>query len=400
MRRVALGLGSHPALRLAAAGCLAASLAGCADSERLSDPFSNPFHTASANSDQAPTGTVGTPYAPVQSAPLAPPNNSAMSGAPAAPMAYAPSHSNPQFAATNSGRSSGSVAGWTAEGGMPIVVAQGETADIVAHRYGIPEVALLRTNGFASSTQIHPGTRLVIPIYNAALAASSGVHVGARQEAADHAPSHQERAKVAKAEAEHAKDVKAEAREKRDEKIAAAEAVPVPKVETSKSFGKPPEAQIEKVALTDTGAASEPKKPIDNMPIVESDHGKDGKAVAAPEFRWPARGRIIRSFTGNDGINIALPENTPVKAAEAGVVAYAGNEVKGYGNLILIRHPNGFVSAYANNAEIEVKRGDIVKRGQVIAKSGQTGNVSTPQLHFELRKGSKPVDPIQYLAGL
>jgi murein DD-endopeptidase MepM/ murein hydrolase activator NlpD len=95
-----------------------------------------------------------------------------------------------------------------------------------------------------------------------------------------------------------------------------------------------------------------------------------------------------------------VPEGTAVKAAENGVVAYAGSELKGYGNLVLIRHPNGFVSAYANNGAIEVKRGDNVKRGQTIAKSGQTGNVATPQLHFELRKGSTPVDPTNYLAGL
>jgi murein DD-endopeptidase MepM/ murein hydrolase activator NlpD len=101
----------------------------------------------------------------------------------------------------------------------------------------------------------------------------------------------------------------------------------------------------------------------------------------------------------NDGINIALPENTPVKAAEDGVVAYAGNELKGYGNLVLVRHPNGYVTAYAHAKELLVKRGDQVKRGQVIARSGQTGNVNTPQLHFEIRKGSSPLDPTRFLNG-
>ena len=90
---------------------------------------------------------------------------------------------------------------------------------------------------------------------------------------------------------------------------------------------------------------------------------------------------------------------TPVKAADDGVVAYAGNELKGYGNLVLIRHANGYVSAYANASELLVKRGDTVKRGQVIAHAGQTGNVSAPQLHFEIRKGSVPVDPTKYLNG-
>jgi murein DD-endopeptidase MepM/ murein hydrolase activator NlpD len=120
-----------------------------------------------------------------------------------------------------------------------------------------------------------------------------------------------------------------------------------------------------------------------------------------PEFRWPARGRVISGFGargGNgDGIAIAVPEGTPVKAAEGGTVAYSGEELKGYGKMVLIRHDNGYVSAYAHNGELNVKRGDRVSRGQVVAKSGATGNVTSPQLHFELRRGSTPVDPTKYL---
>ncbi len=124
-------------------------------------------------------------------------------------------------------------------------------------------------------------------------------------------------------------------------------------------------------------------------------------SLSASNFRWPARGRVIAGFGangGNEGINIAVPEGTPVKAAEAGTVTYAGSEVKGYGNLVLIRHDNGFVTAYAHNSALNVKRGDQVKRGQVIATAGQTGNVTSPQLHFEIRKGASPVDPIKHLA--
>jgi len=123
-------------------------------------------------------------------------------------------------------------------------------------------------------------------------------------------------------------------------------------------------------------------------------------AATDNDFRWPVKGRVISGFGsgGNEGINIAVPEGTPVKAAEGGTVAYAGNELKGYGNLVLIRHENGYVSAYAHNGEIAVKRGEKIKRGQVIAKSGQSGNVNSPQLHFEIRKGSTPVDPVPYLS--
>lgn len=120
-------------------------------------------------------------------------------------------------------------------------------------------------------------------------------------------------------------------------------------------------------------------------------------------FRWPVRGRIINKFgtkskgVRNDGINISVPEGTKVKATEAGIVAYAGNELRGYGNLILIRHNGGWVSAYAHNSRLLVKRGQRIRRGQVIAKVGKTGSVAQPQLHFELRKDAKPVDPLKHM---
>ena len=131
--------------------------------------------------------------------------------------------------------------------------------------------------------------------------------------------------------------------------------------------------------------------------------GTTGNASAS--FRWPVRGRVIAGFgpktngQQNDGINVSVPEGTPIKAAEEGVVAYAGSELKGYGNLVLVRHANGFVTAYAHASELSVKKGETVKRGQVIGKAGATGNVTSPQLHFEVRKGATPVDPAQYLTG-
>ena len=130
--------------------------------------------------------------------------------------------------------------------------------------------------------------------------------------------------------------------------------------------------------------------------------GSDRIAAQVPLAGRRPRDRRLRPAANgqqNDGINIAVPENTPVKAAEDGVVAYAGNELKGYGNLVLVRHPNGYVTAYAHARELLVKRGDQVKRGQVIARSGQTGNVNAPQLHFEIRKGALPLDPMQFLTG-
>ena len=99
----------------------------------------------------------------------------------------------------------------------------------------------------------------------------------------------------------------------------------------------------------------------------------------------------------NDGVNIAAPRGTPIHAAENGVVVYAGNELRGFGNLLLIKHSNGWVTAYAHADEILVQRGQTVQRGQVVAKVGSSGNVSVPQLHFELRKGVRTLDPARLL---
>ena len=166
----------------------------------------------------------------------------------------------------------------------------------------------------------------------------------------------------------------------------------------------PPANKPQAAAKSQTAAAADEDVVGGQNPQVAST-----QQLPAPEpmtgnsFRWPVQGRIISEFGTkpdgghNDGINVAVPAGTSVKAAENGVVAYAGDELKGYGNLVLIRHSNNWVSAYAHNEEILVKRGDQVRRGQVIAKAGRTGQVNQPQLHFELRKGSRPVDPTKFM---
>ncbi len=319
--------------------------------------------------------------APIQSRPLP-------SAAPVASYS-APAHASPQLASTPSG----GVAGWSATGGTPVVVANGETVDTLSTRYGVPRDAIIRTNGFGSAAEIKPGTRLVVPVFNASLAASSGA------------------APATTGRIEKPKFVKGpEPASKADKRLAAQQAAKAPKDKQPAQIAltaavKQPD---KKIAMKAQPPVAEPHKTVDATPTASLPPASKPVETAAasdaanPEFRWPAHGRVIQGFkTGsNDGINIAVPEGTQVKAAESGVVAYAGSELKGYGNLVLIRHPNGFVTAYANNSDIEVKRGDTVKRGQTIAKSGQSGNVASPQLHFELRKGSTPVDPTQYLAGL
>ncbi len=132
---------------------------------------------------------------------------------------------------------------------------------------------------------------------------------------------------------------------------------------------------------------------------------KDPPARSGANFRRPVNGLIVSRFgeqsngQRNDGINISVPRGTPVKAAENGVVVYAGDELTGLGKLVLVRHADGWVSAYAHNDEILVGRCDTVERGQMIARAGVTGAVTKPQLHFELRKNARPVDPEVHLAG-
>ena len=245
------------------------------------------------------------------------------------------------------------------------VVARGETLSKISRLYGKSLTDLAKANNIQPSAKLSVGDRLVIPGVRTAQAAPKP---GAAIAQAKPAPAPQ--------------------------KVAAVRPEPTPGV---KQQGKVQQVEPPANARVLTPAAD---------PVPETPTGATGsQSTAAPSFRWPVRGRVITGFgpktSGgqNDGINVAVPEGTPIKAAEDGVVAYAGNELKGYGNLVLVRHSNGFVTAYAHASELSVKKGETIKRGQVIGKAGATGNVTSPQLHFEVRKGATPVDPTQYLNG-
>ncbi|MFZ2100632.1 MAG: peptidoglycan DD-metalloendopeptidase family protein [Oricola sp.] len=130
---------------------------------------------------------------------------------------------------------------------------------------------------------------------------------------------------------------------------------------------------------------------------------KAPEATGVSAMRWPVQGRVINAFGSNnggkpnDGIDISVPNGTPVKAAENGVVIYAGDGLKELGKTILVRHSDGLVTVYGHVSGIDVKRGETVKRGQQIAASGMSGAAKQPQLHFEVRKNSTPVNPATYL---
>lgn len=415
-------------LRFTAAGATAAFLAGCSsDMNRLSGgPFGPADNTPTASIGSqsltppeaisgagavasASAGSWGAQPSPsagsIQSAPLAPPT------AAAAPRPM--SQAAPAAAVTAAARSAGGSFGpWTTAGGTPVTVAQGESASVLAARYGVPMDALIKANGLTSATQVTPGKSLVIPVYNAAARQASATTETLAAPAARNAAKTAATATTAattNAVANATKTAKAAAEPAKAQATRVADAARKPEQKAADAAKQRAEAEAaKKAAATKAVAAKEAAKPAETVKAKEVAQAPQPAEPAAtpaadkPEFRWPARGRIIQGFKSgaNDGIAISVPEGTAVKAAESGVVAYAGSELKGYGNLVLIRHPNGFVSAYAHNGEISVKRGESVKRGQTIAKSGQTGNVSAPQLHFELRKGSTPVDPTQYLAGI
>lgn len=158
----------------------------------------------------------------------------------------------------------------------------------------------------------------------------------------------------------------------------------------------------ERIATTEQPAPARLEPPPPAKPSTEEE-----AVAAAPQgdrvFLWPIKGRILAAYgtqangIHNDGINIAARLGEPVRAAASGVVAYAGNELRGYGNLILIKHADGYMTAYAHNARLLVRRGERVRRGQEIATAGETGAVRTPQLHFEIRRGTRALDPMRYL---
>jgi murein DD-endopeptidase MepM/ murein hydrolase activator NlpD len=178
------------------------------------------------------------------------------------------------------------------------------------------------------------------------------------------------------------------------------------KAATAPAMPATPTAPVKATANAASAAQSEAQEDV--QAEVSQDLAME-KAPAAGSgkgpFVWPVRGKVIQTFGSstdglkNDGINIAAPAGSPVVAAADGVVAYAGNELRGFGNMILIRHDGGYVTAYAHNDSLLVKKGDKVKRGQTIARVGATGAVFGPQLHFEIRKGTEPVDPMTYLGG-
>ena len=456
MSRIAELLRSRRMPQVAVLTLMSVGFAGCsADMQtRLSDAsFSNPF----ASQPEA-TGSVRSPpverrelpqYSrsqaqssqfqsqalppPAAAPPPYPASSGGVSGGGRGISSYAPPSRPPiETTATVPPRSIAATRP-SAQGGTKIIVGTSDTLDLLAKRYNVSSTAILQANGYKGPRALSPGQQLIIPRQTAsvatpaptlatpaskpvaAAATPSSVHVVNR---GDTLMSIARRNQVPVAELARANHLDQSAKLSLGMKltvpgtksasvapaaqpVAAAPAQPVatvaPPATKLASAGGPPQSARLASATTNV---------VEEKPAVEAVSVKPSEATGAlPTFRWPVRGKVITSYgaktngKSNDGINLAVPEGTPVKAAEDGIVAYSGNELKGYGNLVLVRHSNGYVTAYAHASELLVKRGDTIKRGQIIAKSGQSGEVGSPQLHFEIRKGSSPVDPLQFLNG-
>jgi murein DD-endopeptidase MepM/ murein hydrolase activator NlpD len=430
MSRIVELLCSRRVPQVAVLALMSIGFAGCSGdmSTRLAqNPLSNPF----ASQPEA-TGSVPTPavehrelpqYSRPQSSALPPPVGAPQSypiagaGGGRGLATYAPPAHPLETTGTVAPRSVAATHG-AGQGGTTIIVGTSDTLDTLAHRYNVSPAAILQANGYKGPRALSPGQQLIIPRQTAAVAAPALAAPASKAVAVVSAPptvhvvnrgdtllSIARRNHVTAAELAKANSLEPSAKLKLGMKLTvpgartaalapAAPAVAVAAAQPAAVTGGPP--QIARLAQATT-------TPEDAK--IESPAKASEATGALPTFRWPVRGKVITSYgaktngKANDGINLAVPEGTPVKAAEDGVVAYSGNELKGYGNLVLVRHSNGYVTAYAHASELLVKRGDTIKRGQIIAKSGQSGEVGSPQLHFEIRKGSSPVDPLQFLNG-
>ncbi len=400
---------------------VALSAAGC--SSEISRFDSNPFASKNTSSGDV-TGSIGSSNSGrVESKPLPPAGHLPPPTQPATVSGGVVGGGKGMASYQPGSDITGSVASsqppaktWDWNGGTAITVGQGDTLDTLSRRYGVPASAIMQANAITSPTGIRAGQRLVIPRYNQSGVATSGPPAtrtsAAQSESGTHIIGQGEtltgiakRYHVPLKDLAKANNIEPYTQVKMGDRLTIpGRSASAPRPAQTVAQQKPAATTAPKMAAVESPHTARALTPAAKETAEEEETTKTASA-GAPSFRWPVRGRIITGFgpkpngQQNDGINLAVPEGTPIKAAEVGVVAYAGNELKGYGNLVLVRHPNGFVTAYAHASELLVKRGDQIKRGQVIARSGQTGTVASPQLHFEIRKGSSPVDPTQYLSG-
>ena len=279
--------------------------------------------------------------------------------------------------------------------GQTVTVRKGDVLYKIAKRYNVGLRSLIDINGLKPPYTIFPGQKLRLP--------SSGVHVVKRGETVYQIAS---RYNTEPGALVRLNRISPPYRLYPGQKLAvpgnsARQAVPVTRTSTAK-VAQQPRRNTRKSAPSTRRQVLPPEPRTAKRAPVSRPNVKP-PAASRGGFIWPVNGRVLSRFgtigkgLHNDGINILARHGTPVRAVQNGVVAYAGNELRGFGNLLLIKHSGGWISAYAHNSELLVRTGQKVRRGQLISKVGRTGSVDKPQLHFELRRGNRAVDPERYL---
>lgn len=269
------------------------------------------------------------------------------------------------------------------------VVSRGETLYSVSRRYNVDTRSLALLNGLVRPWTVYPGDELLLPPL-------------ARDQARDPRAMGAEPVVVAAVAPPPVAPPAQKPIVGGDKPIQLAPPVAKPATPAA----KPAPAPVTTKPAAPPVAVPKPPQAAVVPPPVAPKAAPQPAASGAHDFIWPVSGNVLKGFgpsadgVRNDGVNIAAPRGTEIKAAATGEVVYAGSELVGFGNLILIRHPGGWVTAYAHADTMVVKEGDLVKQGQRIGTVGTTGNASTPQLHFELRKGKEPVNPAGHLPGL
>jgi murein DD-endopeptidase MepM/ murein hydrolase activator NlpD len=381
-----------------------------------SNPFNNRTETTASVPQQPVNNQAQVPghqlpqrnY--VETQPLNSPNNYRPNTVPAAP---SPQAKNNQL---NAPRTTAAVnaSDWSWDGGRAVTVQQGETVYSISRKHNVPADIILRANNLQSASMIQPGQRLVIPVRRNAAApmiqnAPANTHTTA---AGDTIFSLSRKYKVSPQAIASANNLTLSTQLKIGQQVRIpAGAAPIANTQPQaqplqqRNVQTVPQTPPQQIANSENVPAPENVGVVrPNVPPVVAETPRAPNA--APTFHWPVRGKILSAYgrkpngQQNDGINVSVPDGTPIRASEDGTVAYAGNELKGFGNLVLIRHGDSWVTAYAHLGTIDVKKDQKIKRGEIIARAGQTGGVTSPQLHFEIRKGSSPVDPEKHLSGI
>jgi murein DD-endopeptidase MepM/ murein hydrolase activator NlpD len=290
----------------------------------------------------------------------------------------------------------------TTEAGAPAhhVVARGDTLGELSIRYGVPLQELVRANRLRDPDRIIVGQTLRIPETAARPPSSQAVARTVPARVAVPARNAPTTAAPPSAAAPSPPPPLPGA----DRRAVAALAGPSPASSGAPAAAPRPEAAAPApTGPTAAAVAAPPSRPARPSAMPSRPPANQVPPLSGDGFLWPVAGEILSGFGDkpngqrNDGINIAAADGAPIRAAEHGIVVYAGDGVAGFGNMLLVRHADGFTTAYAHAGRLEARSGDVVRRGEIIARVGSTGAVTTPQLHFELRSGRTPLDPLRHL---